>query len=118
MKHAKAPANPPLLEEIGQRVRARRQERGLTLRALAAASGLSERFVSDLEAGRANISVLNLAEVGEALQLPLPVLVGGKASSAEPARGPQRGVVALLGLRGAGKSTLGKALAEKLRVPF
>lgn len=105
---------PALLREIGQRVRARRLGQGLTLRGLAEASGLSERFVADLEAGRANISVMNLAEVAGALSVPLPALLHDGGMEA-PAR---RGVIALLGLRGAGKSTVGRMLAERMRVPF
>jgi XRE family aerobic/anaerobic benzoate catabolism transcriptional regulator len=97
-----------LLGEIGQHVRERRKAKGLTLKELARASGLSERFVSDLEAGRANISVMNLAEVAQALAMPIGAFFAS----------PERGVVALLGLRGAGKSTVGKALAAKLTVPF
>jgi XRE family aerobic/anaerobic benzoate catabolism transcriptional regulator len=97
-----------LLAQVGQRIRARRKERAMTLKELARASGLSERFVSDLEAGRANISVMNLAEVASAIALPLPSLFAEA----------ERGVIALLGLRGAGKSTVGKALAQKMSVPF
>lgn len=100
-----------LLTEVGRKVRARRREQRLTLKALAKASGLSERFVGDLEAGRANISLLNLAQVARALTLALPSLLEA-APSAEP------GVVALLGLRGAGKSSVGKALADRLGVGF
>ena len=97
-----------LLDEVGRRVRERRKERALTLKDLAKRAGLSERFVSDLEAGRANISVLNLAAVGAALELPM-------AAFFAPV---DHGVVSLLGLRGAGKSTIGKALAARLDVPF
>ncbi len=97
-----------LLAEVGRRVRERRKERAMTLKELARSSGLSERFVSDLEAGRANISVMNLAEVAGALQLP----IGAFFAPVE------HGVIALLGLRGAGKSTVGKALATRLAVPF
>lgn len=104
----------PLLAQLGERVRALRQEKGLSLRALADRSGLSDRFVSDLEAGRANISVLNLAEVAQALGVEPATLLGG---GAEP-RGVGREVIALLGLRGAGKSTVGKALSERLGLPF
>lgn len=99
------------MSEVGIRVRERRKERGLTLKQLAKGAGLSERFVSELEAGRANISVMNLAEVAEALELPLVRLLEA-TSGAKPL------VVSLLGLRGAGKSTIGKQLAEKLAVPF
>lgn len=98
-----------LLAEVGRRVRERRKEREMTLRDLAKSSGLSERFVSDLEAGRANISVLNLAGVASALELPISAFFAPAAD---------HGVIALLGLRGAGKSTIGKALAARLDVPF
>ena len=64
------------------------------------------------EAGRANISVLNLAQVGRVLGLSLSQLVEqGEAPAA-------KGVISLLGLRGAGKSTVGKALADRLQVGF
>lgn len=103
----------PLLEAIGQRVRSRRQELKLTLKGVAAQSGLSERFLADLEAGRANISVVNLAELASSLQLSLAALVDLEGTTAEP-----KGVVALLGLRGAGKSTVGRSLADKLGCGF
>ncbi|HXN40188.1 MAG TPA: helix-turn-helix domain-containing protein, partial [Myxococcaceae bacterium] len=86
-----------------------RQGRKLTLRSLAQQSGLSTRFLSDLEAGRANLSVVSLAAVADALgESPARLLEGG------PGQSPGRGVISLLGLRGAGKTTVGKLLAEKL----
>jgi XRE family aerobic/anaerobic benzoate catabolism transcriptional regulator len=103
-----------LLGEVGRRVRARRHEKEWTLKQLASASGLSERFVGSLESGKANISVGNLAEVAQALELPLVTLLGG-----EPAKGTRSsGVISLLGLRGAGKSTIGAALAQRLSCEF
>lgn len=78
------------------------------MKELAKAAGLSERFVGELEAGRANISLLNLAQVAQALTLPL-----GHFFEA-----PRPSVIALLGLRGAGKSSIGKALADRLGVGF
>jgi len=83
----------------------------MTLHALAGESGLSERFVADLERGRANISVLNLAEVAGALGVELPSLLAPPEGS-----GPE--VIALLGLRGAGKTSVGRALARRLGAPF
>ncbi len=107
------PAERALLEALGERVRRLRGERGLSRRELAARSGISERFVSELEAGRANISVLNLAGLSVALRVELTSLLGSA-----PASAPERRVIALLGLRGAGKSSVGRALADALGVPF
>jgi XRE family aerobic/anaerobic benzoate catabolism transcriptional regulator len=101
------------LAELGKRVRSVRQGRKLTLRSLAQQSGLSMRFLSDLEAGRANLSVVSLAAVADALGESPARLLEGK-----PGQSPGRGVISLLGLRGAGKTTVGKLLAEKLRLPF
>lgn len=103
-----------LLQEVGRRVRERRKGRSLTLKQLARSSGLSERFVGDLEAGRANISVLNLAEVARALE----ISIGSFFASAALEVAPAEGVVSLLGLRGAGKTSVGAALAKRLGVPF
>ncbi len=102
----------PLLRDVGRKVRAHRQQLGLTMKGLAKAAGLSERFLGELEAGRANISVLNLAQVAQALRMPL---VGFFEPSTQA---PSPGVIALLGLRGAGKSSIGKALADRLGVGF
>jgi len=103
-----APDPAPLLAAVGRRVRERRAELGLTARELADRAGLSTRFVSQLEGGTANIAIGRLAAVAWALQVPLPELV----------RAPQRRSIALLGLRGAGKSALGKAAAAALGLPF
>jgi len=105
----------PLLRRLGLRVRRARLERGLSLRALAARSGISTRFLTELEAGRANISVDRLAALGTALGLSASSLLldaerGGAAAA------PER--IALLGLRGAGKTAIGRRLATRLGVPF
>ena len=100
-----------VLRTIGQRVRARRLERGATLREIAERSGVSPRFLVQLEAGRGNISVRRLADVAGALDVTLSELVA-------PAAEPREPVVALLGLRGAGKTTIGRRAARRLRVPF
>ncbi len=132
-----------LLSRIGARVRARRQELGYSLKALAAASGLSPRFLSDVEAGRGNIAVGRLEQVARALDLPVAALVSeqrvpGLRGSIEAlldgrtevelarlsrllelavgVRAPQ--VIALLGLRGAGKSTVGASAGKELGLPF
>lgn len=110
----------PLLSSLGTKVRTLRAARQLTRRALADEAGLSERFVGELEAGRANISVVNLAEVAKALGVGLTALLDGGESDARSERSApaSKGVISLLGLRGAGKSTVGKKLAHQLGVGF
>jgi len=100
-----------VLELVGQRVRARRMERQWTRRELAERSGLSLRFLVQVESGRANISVKRLAELAEAFDLEPADLLDTRVRDA-----PR--VVALLGLRGAGKTTIGKQLARRLRARF
>ena len=127
-----------LLAEIGARVRTERAKRGMTRRALAGQCQTSERYLAQIEAGSGNPSVLVLDAIARALDLdPIDLLPGGSAlralrrllpkqltalmRSAERrdsrvANRAQR--IALIGLRGAGKSTLGAALAERLEAPF
>jgi XRE family transcriptional regulator, aerobic/anaerobic benzoate catabolism transcriptional regulator len=104
-----------LLAGLGQRARALRADHGQTLRDLAARSGISERFLVQVEAGTANISVRKLAALARALGTTPAELLGGLD---ERSRERERPVVALLGLRGAGKTTIGRRLARRLRVPF
>lgn len=106
--------HPPfhILPPLGARIRRLRAAHGWTLHELAHRSALSQRFLSDLEAGKANVSVVNLHVLAGVL--------GSSASellAAEPAP-DRRGVVALIGLRGAGKSTIGPRLASRLSLPF
>jgi len=98
------------LSLLGDRVRAWRNENGMTRKELSAASGVSERYLAQLEAGEGNISVLLLRKVARAMGVTVESLVREEA--------PQQKCIALLGLRGAGKSTLGAKLAELLKVPF
>src|SRR5437868_4971177 len=102
--------NGSLLSQIGTLVRARRTSMGWTLREIAERSGVSSRFLSDLESGKGNISVARLADVAGALDVPLVSLM--------PSEEKQKSIVALVGLRGAGKSTVGKSLAKHLDVPL
>src|SRR5258705_10499439 len=97
------------LLQLGERVRAWRSEHGTTRRALASSSGVSERFLAQLEAGQGNISVLRLRALARAMSVPLESLVRETQT---------KELIALVGLRGAGKSTLGAKLAESLKAPF
>jgi len=110
----RAPVAPhPLLRRVGAAVRARRLARRLTAEGLAAKAGLSRRFVAMVESGRGNISLTNFAGLCAALGVaPQEVL----AESSPPAA--QTRVVALLGLRGAGKSTLGPEAAKSAGARF
>ena len=99
------------LARLGERVRAWRTEHGMTRRTLAAASRVSERYLAQLEAGRGNISVLLLRRVARAIGVPVEHL-------AREDDAPHAARIALVGLRGAGKSTLGGKLARTLGVPF
>jgi len=99
-----------VLRIVGGRVRTARAGRAWTLRELAERSGVSTRFLVQLEAGRANISVRRLAEIARAFGIPPSALL--LDLDEKPL------IVALLGLRGAGKTTIGKRLARKLHVPF
>jgi XRE family aerobic/anaerobic benzoate catabolism transcriptional regulator len=133
-----------LQKTLGARIRAGRQARELTLAQFAERVGLSRRFLTDLELGRANVSLQGLAKVADALAITPATLVAadGEASRrAELVRlvelVPERAVdearaaleklvaaapsprrVALIGLRGAGKSSLGRAAAESAGVRF
>src|SRR6266850_5321559 len=100
------------LSRLGERVRAWRTEHGMTRKALSLASGVSERYLAQLESGRGNISVLLLRKVARAMGVAVEHLVREE-------EGPARsGRIALIGLRGAGKSTLGEKLARSLDIPF
>jgi XRE family aerobic/anaerobic benzoate catabolism transcriptional regulator len=101
------------LGQLGERVRAWRNGHGITRRALAAASGVSERYLAQLESGHGNISVLLLRKVAQAMHVTVESLV-----RENPDQDLARRRIALLGLRGAGKSTLGAKLAASLGIPF
>lgn len=133
---------------LGERVREERARRGMTRKILARDSGLSERYLAQLESGKGNVSIKLLRRVAEALNLPLARLLGGEPD--EPAelrsiiellrrlsadrlcearalldahfvtqdREARHRRIALIGLRGAGKSTLGRLLAGRLDMPF
>jgi XRE family transcriptional regulator, aerobic/anaerobic benzoate catabolism transcriptional regulator len=130
------------LEQLGQRVRTMRSLRGMSRKVLAKVSGISERYIAQLESGKGNVSIVLLRRVSNAMGAhledliptsdPAPdwqvirdllkkatpnqiaqakdVLAGDGASSH---RASFAGI-ALIGLRGAGKSTLGKMLAKTI----
>ncbi len=100
------------LARLGQRVRDWRAQNGMTRKALAAASGVSERYLAQMETGTGNASVLLLRRLAHAMQVPIEEL------AREAENEPRRSRIALLGLRGAGKSTLGAKLAQARGVPF
>jgi XRE family aerobic/anaerobic benzoate catabolism transcriptional regulator len=99
------------LARLGERVRAWRHGQGMTRKALAELSQVSERYLAQLEAGHGNISVLLLRRVARAMGAPVEHLVREDDA-------PRTARIALIGLRGAGKSALGEKLAQALGVAF
>jgi XRE family transcriptional regulator, aerobic/anaerobic benzoate catabolism transcriptional regulator len=134
------------LHSMGKRVREARDRRGMSRRALSESAGVSERYLAQLEAGEGNASVVLLRRVAAALGVSLTELVGHNEAPVEqrlirrfferlPAHrledvilqlmrdfgqkeAARNSRIALVGLRGAGKSTLGAALAKEIRWPF
>lgn len=136
------------LRLLGERVREMRARRGMTRKILAHDSAVSERYLAQLESWQGNVSILLLRQIARALDTPLQALVldGPEppvdlvhtteflrrlpATELIEARrllvehfggvdlAARRGRVALVGLRGAGKSTLGAMLADRLEAPF
>lgn len=127
--------------QVGVRVRAARKDCAMSRRVLSEASGVSPRYLAQLEAGEGNISIGLLLRVANALGVSMETLVAqvdltpearrlGQAFAAADTdiqaqvRGllsgatTKAGRVCLIGLRGAGKSTLGAAAASALNVPF
>jgi XRE family aerobic/anaerobic benzoate catabolism transcriptional regulator len=101
------------LANLGTRVRELRKARGWSRRQLAGATEISERFLADVEAGAGNPSLLRLFEIADALGT-TPGALLGEAQRAAEAREAGARTIALLGLRGAGKSSVGKRLARAL----
>ncbi len=110
--HYIASVSTSYLASVGQTVRAHRERRGWSRRELATHSGVSERFLAQLETGDGNISLLRFAEVAHALgTTPSALLAAADGPSVDKP-------IALLGVRGAGKSAVGEALAKKIGVAF
>ncbi len=108
------------LRALGVRLRTWRARRGMTRKILARRSGISERYISAMEVGAGNGSILLLRAMAATLNIDLRTLLEDEPPPPDPTErlsGHERRI-ALIGLRGAGKSTLGPLLAEKLAVPF
>jgi XRE family transcriptional regulator, aerobic/anaerobic benzoate catabolism transcriptional regulator len=134
-------------ERLAVRLREARAERGMTRNALAEASGVSLRFLAQLESAAGNPSLMVMRQIAAALGMPLESLIAetparpvdqalilqmlNRLAPAQlplvreliagrfgPASRQKALPIVLLGLRGAGKSTLGRRLAQHLRVPF
>ena len=135
------------LARLGDRVREARARRGMSRKQLAADSGVSERYLAQLETGQGNVSILLLRQIASALGVPLTELLAEDSGDAVELalttqflkRLPKQKLaavrsqlvrdyggaqdervkrIALVGLRGAGKSTLGARLARSLGVAF
>jgi XRE family aerobic/anaerobic benzoate catabolism transcriptional regulator len=132
---------------LGKRVRQLRNLRGMTRKIVARASDVSERHLAQLEAGEGNISIVLLRRIAAALNVSLVELFAPEVEEPSekqmiqrflerlpnhrledvvfrlmrdfsPGEKLRRKRIALIGLRGAGKSTLGAKLALDMRVPF
>ena len=101
-----------LLSEVGRRLHTGRHDLGLTMTEVARRAGVSTRYLRMAEAGQANLSLLKIASLARALRVPMRELCDLEVGGAPELR------IALLGLRGAGKSAVGRSLAQKLEVPF
>ncbi|HUL88082.1 MAG TPA: helix-turn-helix transcriptional regulator [Pseudolabrys sp.] len=136
------------LRQVGERVRMLRNQRGMTRKALVLHARISERYLAQLEVGKGNCSIVLLRRIARAIGVPVAQIVQEGTEPAldlvllsqflerlppkaladardlllqhfsDPSHEQRRRRVALIGLRGSGKSTLGRLLAERLNVPF
>jgi XRE family aerobic/anaerobic benzoate catabolism transcriptional regulator len=120
MHETRAPDDVALLARVGGRARELRRAHGATRKEIARRAGLSERFLATVESGAGNPSLLSLAALARALSVDLPDLIGGSWPGAPRVPAARRAprVLTLLGLRGAGKTTIGAAAAARLGVTF
>ena len=100
--------------DLGGRIRALRDGRGMSRKLLARTSSVSERYLAQIESGNGNISVMLLRRVAHALG----VAIGDVLEPDDEADAVPRRRIALIGMRGAGKSTLGAMLADALHLPL
>jgi len=134
-----------LIQRVGERVRRARERKGIPRRVLSEMSGVSPRYLAQLEAGEGNISIGLLQRVASALDHRIEWLVGQedpwnsdalrvaalfRSSSTdvqqailrrlnpEPAEALRGHRLCLIGLRGAGKSTLGALIGQAMNIPF
>lgn len=134
-----------LMARVGERVRRARDRKGIPRRVLSEKSGVSPRYLAQLEAGEGNISIGLLQKIAHALDHKIEWLVGEddpwtsdalrvadlyrtansdvqatvlSTLSPEPVAEARAKRVCLVGLRGAGKSTLGRRAGAQLGVPF
>ncbi len=134
-----------LIKRLASRVREARKAQGLPRRVLSEMSGVSPRYLAQLEAGEGNISVMLLQRVAQALNLRIETLLSERAPwdrdvervamrfsaasmdvqqqvravlSPQSPVAQRAGRICLIGLRGAGKSTLGKLAGQALDLPF
>ena len=134
------------LSSLGRQLREARERRGMARKVLSQAAGVSERYLAQVEAGEGNASILVLRSIAGALGIAVAELLGERDGSVErrlirrflerlpehrledvvfrlmrdfgQEEASRRRRIALVGLRGAGKTTLGGALARELGVPF
>lgn len=113
-------AKAEFLQALGHRVHGLRKARSWSRRELAQQSGVSERFLAEIENGRGNPSLGRLYDLALSLgTTPAALLPAAPPGSLAPTGvGSTQRTIALLGLRGAGKSSVGRALAERLQRSF
>ena len=103
---------------VGQHLFAARKQAGMSRRALSECSGVSQRYLAQIEAGDGNISIALLVKLGRAPRIPVEAFLQGHDAGRREASPGRTRRVALIGLRGAGKSTLGKSVAAVMDIPF